>query len=417
MEQSSNVVIAGAGIAAGNAAVALRRHGFAGRVTMIGEEHHPPYQRPPLSKSYLSGETSVESLYTRPVADYDKAKIEFISGTRVESIDRHSRRVLLSDGRRMGYQYLVLALGGRARTLGSIQPGLPESISNLYTIRTVDDVDRLRTRFTQGKKIAILGGGYIGLEVAAVAIQLGLQVCVLERLPRVLARVTAPEVSSFYESIHRRAGVALHTNVEISGLDIDQENNSIAAVRCADGMQVPAELVVAGIGMIPNIELARSAGLQVGDGILVDEHCRSSDREIFAIGDCANHPYTLTGARVRLESVPNALEHARTAAAAICGKVRANTSIPWFWSDQYDLKLQIVGLSTGYERVVIRGSTDERCFAAFYLKGNRIIAADAVNCPQEFGIAKTLISKQIEVDSIQLSDRSNPLTSLLGYAA
>ena len=406
-------VIVGAGVAGAEAVIALRRQGFAGEITMIGEERHAPYQRPPLSKSYLSGEASTESLYVKPKHEYQKAGIDVMLGVRAARIDRTSKQVVLSDGREVKYDTLILALGGRARNLDSLPPGRHGSIHNLYTIRTIDDVDRLKNEFRAATRIVIVGGGYIGLEVAAVAVKLGLRVLVLERLSRVLARVTAPQVSAFYEGIHREAGVEVRTEAEILGFDFDASSKVIRAVNCGDGEAIPADLVIAGIGMTPNAELASAAGLAVGDGILTDASARTSDDSIFAIGDCSNHPCAPDGQCVRLESQPSALDQARTATAAICGKEPRNPAVPWFWSDQYDVKLQIAGLSKGYDRVVLRGSPEARRFSVLYLKQARVIAADAVNCPQDFGAARNLILRRTEVDLDRLADTRFPLAGLV----
>ena len=400
-------VIVGAGVAGAEAAVALRRNGFTDRIILVGEECHRPYQRPPLSKAYLSGAVALESLSAKPDSAYQSASVELMTGTRVEQIDRASRQVLLSDGTSLPYGALVLAQGGRARPLGAFVRGIPGSIRNLHTIRTIDDVDRLKPQLSPGKRMVIIGGGYIGLEIAAVAVKLGLSVCVLERLSRVLARVTAPEVSAFYERVHREAGVELRTGVEITGLRIS--GDAIDAICTGGGDEIEADIVIAGIGMIPNVELGRDAGLVVSDGIVVGHDARTSEPDIYAIGDCSCRPCAGHADPMRLESVPNALEQARVAAAAICGRPAAAQGIPWFWSDQYDLKLQIVGISKGYEGVVIRGSMDERRFSVLYLRDDRVIAADAINSPQDFAAARALISGRAAITPSRLADRSIPL--------
>ena len=407
------VVIVGAGHAAGELASALRQEGFTGRVLMIGEEGHLPYQRPPLSKAYLSGQVTADSLYLKPQSTYDRAQVEVMLNTRVETIDRAAKCVVLADGRQIHYDKLALTTGGRVRRLPTPGADSAEKMANFHYVRNIDDIDRLRRHFDHGLRLVIIGGGYIGLEVAAVAQKRGLHVTVLEALPRVLARVTAPELSAFYERIHREAGVDVRTSVQVSGFDFDASRDAVSAVVLGDGTRLPADVVVAGIGLVPNVELAQAAGLTVENGIVVDEYTQTSDPDIYAAGDCTNHPSALYGRRIRLESVPNAVEQARTMAAAMCGKPRPYNAVPWFWSDQYNLKLQMVGLSQGYDQFVLRGSTAGTAFSAFYLKEGRVIAADAVNRAPDFMMAKRLVSEHVVVDPKQLADESVPLKTLL----
>jgi 3-phenylpropionate/trans-cinnamate dioxygenase ferredoxin reductase component len=411
--ESATVVIAGAGHATAELVTALRQASYSGRIVAVGDEAHLPYQRPPLSKAYLSGEATLDSLYLKSRSTYDKAQIEFHLGTRVAEIDRKSKRVVLADGRSIEYTNLVLNTGGRARRLSVPGADRAERLGNFRYVRTIDDIDRLRGHMRPGLRLVIIGGGYIGLEVAALAIKRGMQVTVLEALPRVLARVTAPEISAFYERIHRAAGVDIRTGVEVTGFEFDLSKDVVSAVVCGDGTRVPADVVIAGIGLIPNTELAKSAGLAVENGIIVDEYARTSDPDIYSAGDCTNHPSALYGRRVRLESVPNAVEQARTAAAALSGKQRPHNAVPWFWSDQYHLKLQMAGLSQGYDQLVVRGSTGNETFAAFYLRQGKIISADTVNRPQEFMIAKRLVAEAAAIDPKLLADESMPLKTLL----
>jgi len=414
---AQTVVIVGAGHAAGELASALRQEGFSGRILVIGEEAHLPYQRPPLSKAYLAGQITADSLYLKPQSTYDRAQIDVQLNTRVASIDRAAKCVVLEDGHKIRYDKLVLTTGGRVRRLPTPGADSAETMSNFHYVRNIDDIDRLRHHFEHGFRLVIIGGGYIGLEVAAVAQKRGLRVTVLEALPRVLARVTAPELSAFYERIHREAGVDVRTSVQITGFEFDASRDAVSAVTLGDGTRLPADVVVAGIGLIPNVELAQAAGLTVDNGIVVDEFTRTSDPDIYAAGDCTNHPSALYGRRIRLESVPNAVEQARVAAATICGKPKPYNAVPWFWSDQYSLKLQMVGLSQGYDQFVLRGSTSGTSFSAFYLQQGKIIAADAVNRPPEFMIAKRLVTEGAVIDPKLLADESVPLKSLLPSAA
>lgn len=412
-DEQAGVVIVGAGQGAGELVVALRAEGYEGRILVIGEEASLPYQRPPLSKVYLSGKVAAEALLVRPLTAYERARVDFLLNTRVEAIDREAQVLQLSDGRRVGYERLALATGGRARQLAV--PG--SDLRRIHYLRTLADVDALRGEFHSGRRLVIVGGGYVGLEVAAVAVQAGLQVTVLETAARVLARVTAPEVSAFYETLHREQGVQILTGVEVAGFEPGDCPVHVGEVLCRDGKRIAADLVIVGVGLLPNTELAEASGLAVDNGVLIDEYGLTSDPHIVALGDCANHPCAIYGRRMRLESVPSAIEQARTAAATLCGKQKKAESLPWFWSDQYDLKLQMAGLSQGYERMVLRGSFAERSFSAFYLQGNLIIAADVVGRPAEFMAAKRLIAERIVVEDALLSDDTQPLKALLPVKA
>jgi 3-phenylpropionate/trans-cinnamate dioxygenase ferredoxin reductase component len=410
--QSESTVIVGAGQAASEAAVALRQKGYAGRLLMFGDEAYPPYQRPPLSKAYLSGQAELQALNLKPATAYEKLGIEIRTHVRVEQLDAKARRVSLSDGTTQGYDRLILATGGRPRPLSvaGTRCGHP---SNLHYLRTIDDVNRIRQQLVPHFRLAIIGGGYVGLEVAAIATRLHVRVTVLEALPRVLARVTAPELSAFYEKVHREAGVEIHTSTQVERLELDPSGDAVKAIVCADGRVLPVDLVIVGIGLLPNVELAEQAGLAIENGIAVDESGQTSEPNIFAIGDCSSRPSSLYGRRIRLESVPNALEQARALAAVLCGLPCPAESPPWFWSDQYELKLQMVGLSRGYDTLVLRGDPSSRSFIAFYMKERRIIAADAVNSPAAFMFAKRIVGRQPLVDDVAaLADVTVPLQTV-----
>ncbi|MEQ1439002.1 FAD-dependent oxidoreductase [Fontimonas sp. SYSU GA230001] len=402
------VIIVGGGQAGGEAAAELRKLGFDGRVLIVGEEPFLPYKRPPLSKAYLAGAVGEESLYMMQQASLDKARIEYRGGARVARIDRVARQVELADGSRIGYDKLVLATGGRARPIPV--PGADRP--NVFMLRTIADVQAIRARCGEGRRVTIVGGGFIGLEAAAVLVKHGLKVTVLEGLPRVLARVTCPEVSVFYERVHRETGVDLRTGVAVAAFEGEPD---VTRVRLADGGHVDTDLVIVGIGVIPNVELAQDAGLTVDNGIVVDEHARTADPDIYAAGDCTNHPSAFLGRRVRLESVQNAMEQARAAARNLLGKTESYQMVPWFWSDQYDLKLQMVGISTGYDRVVLRGDpATQRNFAVFYLdKAGHLIAADTVTRPQDFMFAKKLVAAKAVIDPAQLADETVALKTLV----
>jgi 3-phenylpropionate/trans-cinnamate dioxygenase ferredoxin reductase subunit len=381
---AADIVIVGAGQAGSDLACGLRQQGFAGTVTLIGEELHPPYRRPPLSKTFLSGEATLESLYLRTPRTYAEQGIECRHGVGVESIDRQLRLVKLFDGTELRYHRLVLATGGRPRTLSLSHV----SSANVHYIRTIDDIQRLRSQFLPGKRLGVIGGGYIGLEAASIGIKMGLDVTIIEALPRVLARVAAPELSAFYERIHRAHGVKIVTGTGVHTLEGER---SIDTLVLSDGKRLPVDLVIVGIGLIPNTELADAAGLPIANGILVGPDMRTADPDIFAIGDCSSHENTFLERRVRLESVPSAAEQARIAAAVLSGKPTPPGGVPWFWSDQYELKLQMVGLSEGYDQLVIRGDVSTESFSLFYLKDGLVICADTVNRPAEFAVAKKLV--------------------------
>lgn len=409
MSEPATIVIVGAGQAGGETASELRKQGYAGRIVLVGEEPQVPYRRPPLSKAFLNGTATEESLYLKPAAEWDKVKVEFIGGVRAERIDRAGRVLHLADGRSLAYDKLVLATGGRARLLSL--PGADKP--NVFAVRSIADVHALRPLCQPGKRAAIVGGGFIGLEVAAVLVKLGLQVTVLEGLPRVLARVTVPEVSAFFERVHREAGVDLRTGVQITAFE---GGDKVEQVLLGDGSRIATDVVIAGIGQLPNVELAQQAGLAVDNGIVVDEYARTSDPHIYAAGDCANHPNAFFDCRLRLESVQNAMEHGRTVAANLLGKAQVYNVVPWFWSDQYDLKLQMVGLSKGFDRMVVRGDLNGRAFAAFYLKDGRVLAADTVGRPADFMMAKKLVAGHARIDADRLADEAVPLKELLPAA-
>ena len=405
------LIVIGAGQAGAELAVQAREAGWTGRIVLLGDETALPYHRPPLSKAYLAGSSDADALALKARATYDKAGVELMLGRRVRAIDRSARQVQLDDGESLSYTRLALATGGRARRLPAALGA--EGAANLHYLRTLADVDRIRAGFVPGARLVVVGGGYVGLEVAAVAVKQGLRVTVLESAPRVLSRVTAPPVSAFYEQVHRAAGVDLRTSVQLEGFVLDAARERVAAVACRDGEKIPCDLVIAGIGLLPNTELAGACGLAVDDGIVVDNAARTSDPDIVAAGDCTRFHSALYGRTIRLESVPNALEQARCAAATVAGKPKAQEGVPWFWSDQYDLKLKMVGLSHGYDQFVLRGSPEKGAFCAFYLLGQRVLAVDTVNRVPDFMVAKRLVAERIEADPQRLADEAQPLKALL----
>jgi len=400
------IVIAGGGHAAAQVVDSLRRDGYAGRLVMACGEPVIPYQRPPLSKKFLGGELESERLPIRPASFYENIHCELMLGNPVVAIDAGARKVTLSDGGRLGYDKLVLAIGGHARPIPVPGAELP----GVHVLRTVADVEAIRARLKPGVRVAIVGAGYIGLECAATFRKLGHDVTVIEMMDRVMNRVVAPEMSRFYQAEHAGHGVNLLTDRRVRGLLGD---DSVHAVECADGTQVPADLVIVGIGLVPNCALAQGAGLACDDGIAVDDHCRTSDADIYAIGDCCSHPSPRYGRRIRLESVDSAFEQAKSAAANICGKPTPHDKTPWFWSDQYELKLQIVGLSQHYDSVILRGDPATRSFSCCYLRDGELIALDAVNHARDFMAARKLIAERARPDPARLADDAVALRDTL----
>ena len=400
------LVVVGAGQAAAQLVSSLRSLGYEGRIRLFGEEPALPYQRPPLSKQFLSGELAAEQLALLQPAFYQDNRIEVATGSRVATIDRAARTIGLASGETLGYDKLALTTGALVRHL----PVPGADLDGILTLRTSADVERIRARMAPGRRLVIVGGGYIGLEVAAVAVKQGLSVTVLEMADRVMNRVVCPEVSAFYQSEHEAAGVTLLTKARVGGFE--PGDGAAVRVNCADGQAFEADLVLVGVGVRPNTALAEAAGLEVDDGILVDEFARTSDPDIVAAGDCTRHVNLAYDGRLRLESVQNAVSQGRIAAATLVGAPQAYDEVPWFWSDQYDLKLQIVGLSDGCDRTVIRGEPGQRSFAVYYLRGGIPIAVDAVNAPRDFMMGKKLIAAGGPVDPARLADPAVPLREI-----
>lgn len=391
MSNIERIVIVGAGHAGGELAAQLRARKFSGELTLIGEERWLPYQRPPLSKTFLQGETDEEKLALRPASTYAEQGITLTLSRAVRGIDRSARTVQLDGGSELAYDALVLATGGRARALRV--PG--HDLANVFALRTIDDVHAIRAKLTRGVRLAVIGAGYIGLEVAAVAETLGVTVTVIEMASRALPRVSAPELSAFYVDEHTRRGVRFAFDAQVVALEGD---GAVARVRLVDGSAIDADVVIVGAGLVPETTLAAQAGLALDDGIVTDAECRTSDPAIFAIGDCARRPCKFyEGRPVRGESVHNATEGARITAAVLTGAKPPPEELPWNWSDQYDLKLLTGGLSQGYDAVVVRGQPSARAFALFYLKAGRVIAVDAVNQPDAYLAIKMAAQKGLSL--------------------
>ena len=404
---TENFIIAGASHAASMLAPTLRQQGWQGRIIVIGAEASIPYHRPPLSKDYLAGEKTLDEILIRPAKVYEKSEVEFILDTSVESINRDNKTIQLSNNETLPYNKLALTVGSKVRKVNL--PGV--ELDGVFYLRDLKDVERISAYINSGANAVIVGGGYIGLETAAVLNKKGMNVTVLEMMERVLQRVTAPVVSEFYTRVHNEEGVSIRCGVGVSGF---RGNGRVAKVLCSDGSEFAADLVIIGVGILPNTALAAAAGLEVDNGIVVNARAQTSDPDIFAAGDCANHHNPVYDRRIRLESVQNATDQSRVAAAAACGKEAGYNAVPWFWSEQYDLMLQIAGLSRGYDEIITRGApAGGRSFAAFYLQEGRVIAVDAVNKPQEFMFSKKLIPLRKTVDKKRLADAGTPIKELL----
>lgn len=410
-KQQYDVLIVGGSHAGCEAAFRLRQGGFSGSIGLLSAESCLPYHRPPLSKAFLAGEANVSSLVLRSEEAFAKAKIDWLPDTLVASIDRVDHFLNLANGGQLSYGKLILATGGRPRALAL--PGC--ELAGIHMLRSLADAQHLQPEFLSGKRLVIIGAGYIGLEVAAVAIKHGLTVEIVEFAPRVLARVAGAELSSFYEAMHKKAGVIFHLNTGVEGfVAAPHDASQVGLVRCTGGKELPADLVLVAAGLVPNSELAKEAGLKTGNGILVDKSCCTSDPDIFAIGDVAAFPLPfLNGQQIRLESVPNAMEHARIVASVLNNCPSPYNVVPWFWSDQYQHKLQSVGLNQGYDTEIVRLPKNPESFVVFYMKEGRMIAADCVSAIADFNIAKKLVAGKVIVDAKILADSDSDLKSLV----
>jgi 3-phenylpropionate/trans-cinnamate dioxygenase ferredoxin reductase subunit len=396
------ILIAGGGQAAVQAVDTLRRKGFTGKLTVVGEESWLPYQRPPLSKKYLAGSLERERLLIRPAQFFAEHDVTALLGRRVTDIARRERHVRLDDGLVVPYDALVLATGSRPRRL--LAPG--GELQGVHYLRTIADADRIRAEGTAGGRMLIIGGGYIGLEVAATTRELGMEVTVLEMADRVMNRVTCPQLSAFYEAEHARRGVRIRCNEQVRALHGDARTGRVRAVLTEAGTEYPADVVVVGVGVAPADELAKAAGLECENGVVTDAHCRTADETIWAAGDCANHLNRRYGRHLRLESVDNAFEQGTTVALNLLGTPTPHDKLPWFWSDQFDLKLIIVGISQGYDTVVMRGTPAGRSFSACYLRDGEFIAIDSVNAAKDQMAARRLIAAHVRPNIDKLADPS-----------
>ena len=404
---TAGTIIIGAGQAGAETAFTLRKLGYQKPIHIIGKEPSLPYQRPPLSKTFLKGEIAPERLLFKPAEIYQREKIRVLTKTEAAKILREKKTLRLKNGENLAYDHLVLATGGEARQLNI--PGA--SLRGVHLLRKREDSENLRQAAQKEGRIVIVGGGYIGLEVAASLKQKGCDVILLEAEPRLLSRVAAPEISAFFQEIHEAHGVEIRCGARLVSLE---GRDQVEALRLDGGEMIKTPLALIGVGLCPNTGLAERAGLLVADGVMTDIHSRTSDPFIFAAGDCANHPSRIYRRRLRLESVQNAIAQAQSAAAAICGCEKPYIEVPWFWSDQYDVKWQMAGLSEGYDGRVVRGEMGGRRFSVFYLRGGFLIAADAINSAADFMAARLAIAAGVFVDMGRLGDESCSVREALG---
>jgi 3-phenylpropionate/trans-cinnamate dioxygenase ferredoxin reductase subunit len=400
------VVIVGAGHAGFQVGASLRQHGFGERICLLNDEAHLPYQRPPLSKAYLKGEGRPDSLMFRPDKFYRDQNIELIAD-RAASIDRAARKLLLASGSSLDYGHLVLATGARNRLLD-----LPNAnLEDVRYLRILDESEALRQRIAPGQRVVVIGAGFIGLEFAATARIKGLEVDVVELGARVMARAVTAEISDYFQERHTAAGIRIHLGVQATSIESDSAR--VTGVSLSDGRHIPADLVVVGVGVMPNAELAAEAGLPVASGIIVDEQLLTSDPNISAIGDCALFASPRFGGSLRLESVQNATDHARCVAARLTGDAKTYDGLPWFWSDQGEDKLQIAGLTTGYDRVVVRGDRTQRSFSAFCYKAGRLVGIESINRAGDHMFGRRLFGMERSIEPEQAADTSFDLKAAL----
>ncbi|MDA5092630.1 FAD-dependent oxidoreductase [Aliiroseovarius sp. KMU-50] len=399
----SHIVVIGAGQAGSSLVAKLRNSGFEGQITLIGEETAPPYQRPPLSKAYLLGDMALERLYLRPESFYEDNNIALRLGTRVDAIDTDAKEVVIGE-ERLSYDQLALTTGSAPRRLPAAIGGKLEGV---HVVRTLEDVDRMEPEFTEGRRVLIVGGGYIGLEAAAVAAKKGLQVTLVEMADRILQRVAAPETSDYFRTLHTNHGVKILEGV---GLETLTGEGRVTSARLSDGMEIETDFVIVGVGITPGTALAEAAGITLDNGIKTDAQGRTSAPDVWAAGDCASFPYR--GERIRLESVPNAIDQAEVVARNMLGESIEYVAKPWFWSDQYDVKLQIAGLNAGYDNVVTRDSGDGAISFWYYL-GDTLLAVDAMNDPRGYMVGKRLIESGKSPGKVAIADPATELKTLL----
>ncbi len=403
---AAGTVIVGTGQAGFQTAASLRAEGYQEPITLIGEEPHIPYQRPPLSKGFALDQQDIESIELRPQKFYQDHRIDLLTGKNVTAMDRAAKQVTMESGGRIPYERLVLAVGARNRLL----PVKGAELDGVRYLRSLDEAMVVKERLKNAQEIVVIGGGFIGLELAAVACTLGKSVTVLEALPRLMSRVVAPIISEFYRELHSSSGVNVLCGATVS--EIAGSGGKVRAVVLRDGTRYPADLVLVGIGVVPNVELARDAGLRISNGIAVDENLQTDDENIFAIGDCAEHPCVFARARIRLESVQNAADQAQCVAATIAGRRNRYRALPWFWTDQFDIKLQMAGISQGHDLIATRGDRESRKLSVFYFRENQLVAIDSINRPLDHMIGRKLLAAGVPLTPEQAADENVDLKKL-----
>lgn len=409
MTERYDVVIVGCGHGGAQAAIALRQLNFAGTIAMLGEEPDPPYERPPLSKDYLSGLKQFDRILIRPPGFWSERGVTVLTGRRVTAVDATTRSLRTESGATVDYGELIWAAGGHARRLTCTG----HDLRGVHSVRSRADVDRMIAELPAVERVCVVGGGYIGLEAAAVLTKLGKRVTVLEAQDRVLARVAGEALSRFFETEHRAHGVDVRLGAQVDCI-IEGDDGQATGVRLAGGEILACEMVVVGIGIVPAVEPLITAGARGGNGVAVDEHGRTSLPHVWALGDCALHANAFAdGLPVRLESVQNANDMATTVAKAIAGQAEPYHAVPWFWSNQYDLRLQTVGLSAGHDEAIVRGSPDARSFSVVYLRSGRVVALDCVNAAKDYVQGRALVLGNLEIATDRLADASTPLKALV----
>jgi 3-phenylpropionate/trans-cinnamate dioxygenase ferredoxin reductase subunit len=401
-----DLVIIGAGQSAIQCINSLKKEGYAGSITMIGEEEHLPYQRPPLSKGFLEDSVNKERLYFKKLDFFTENKIQLKLGTPANKVDLENKLVFLSDDTHLSFDKLVFATGSRVRKLDF--PG--SNLSSIHYLRGLDDAESIKNDLEKSKEVVVIGAGYIGLEVAAIAAKKNVTVSVIEMADRVMNRTVDPQISDYYLKLHQNNGVKFIFNNSLEGI---KGSKKVESVLCSDGSEIKADMVIIGAGIIPNVELADQAGVFCDNGILVDEFGQTNYKNVYACGDCTSHPNKLLNKQLRLESVHNAMEQSKTVAFSALAKPLEYNQVPWFWSDQYDHKLQIVGLSGEHDNVVMRGNTKDQKFMLFYTKDNQLIAVNAVNNPKEFLICRKLVANKVKIKSEMISDINTNLNDLI----
>lgn len=406
--QSFDILIVGSGHGGAQCAIALRQAGFSGTLAIVGDDPELPYERPPLSKDYLKGEKSFERILIRPAAFWQERDVTMLCGRRIVAVDPAAKTVTDAEGGTIGYGSLVWSAGGSARRLACSG----HDLAGLHAIRSRKDVDQLLTELPAAQRIVVIGGGYIGLEAAAALAKADKQVVVLEAMDRVLARVAGEALSRFYEAEHRAHGVEIRTGALVDCLE--GTNGRVSGVRLAGGETLPADLVIVGIGIVPEVAPLLAAGAEGGNGVRVDGQCRTSLADVFAIGDCALHVNAYAdGAEIRLESVQNANDQANVVAKVLTGQDAHYDAVPWFWSNQYDLKLQTIGLSIGYDQEVVRGDPTTRSFSVIYLRQGKVIALDCVNATKDYVQGRKLVETGAVIDPALLADAAVPLKEMI----